>query len=273
MAAPDARDTIHSRIWEEEPEPGNPFAARACYCRGYDVYGDLLAKASYPEYLYLLFRGERPSAAEARTLEILAIAIANPGPRDPSVHAAMASGVGGSPAAASLMAALAAGAGVSGGAREVYQAMQLWSQAQCDLAAWESALAEPRRPSKQEVWPDAEHAPGFEPYADACRQPVLQTLDNLASINPAGGCLGWLQQERARLESYAGKPLAMTGVVAAALTDLGLTPQGGEMLSLLLRLPGAAAHALEQGEQGFRRFPFFAIDIENDPGPAGKEMP
>ena len=49
----------------------------------------------------------------------LALALANPGPRDPMVHAAMCGGVGGSHAAASLIAALAVGAGQSGGAREV----------------------------------------------------------------------------------------------------------------------------------------------------------
>ena len=26
------RDVIHSRIWEEEPEPDDPFVARTCYC-------------------------------------------------------------------------------------------------------------------------------------------------------------------------------------------------------------------------------------------------
>lgn len=269
MTEPNAKDIIHTRIWEEEPDPNNPFAAQACYCRGYDVYGDLLEKASYPEYLYLLFRGERPTPEQARTLEILAIAIANPGPRDPSVHAAMASGVGGSPAAASLMAALAVGAGVSGGAREVYQCMQVWERANCDLPAWRNALAAPVRPGKAEVWPDAGHAPGFEPYATSCRKPVMQTLHALAAINREGK-LAWLQREQKHLESCAGMPLGMTGVIAAALSDLGFAPAAGEMFSLLLRLPGAAIHALEQWEQGFRRFPFFSIEIENDPGPAGK---
>ena len=34
------------------------------------------------------------------------------------------------------------------------------------------------------------------------------------------------------------------------------------MLFLMLRLPGAAAHALEQGEMGFRKFPFYTIEQE-----------
>jgi len=39
------------------------------------------------------------------------------------------------------------------------------------------------------------------------------------------------------------------------------------MLHLLLRLPGAAVHALEQKEYGHKNFPFFQVELENDPGP------
>ena len=39
------------------------------------------------------------------------------------------------------------------------------------------------------------------------------------------------------------------------------------MLLLLLRLPGAAVHALEQKDIGHKNFPFFRVELENDPGP------
>jgi citrate synthase len=64
------------------------------------------------------------------------------------------------------------------------------------------------------------------------------------------------------MERAAGHPLAMTGVAAAALADLGFTPGSGEMLYLLLRLPGAAAHAIEQAELGHKRFPFYELKLE-----------
>jgi citrate synthase len=104
-------ETVQTRIWREEPEPDNPFAVRVAYCRGYDVYGEMLGQARWVEMLYLLFREEAPTAAQADLLEALAVALANPGPRDASVHAAMCGSVCGSTAAASLMAALAVGAG------------------------------------------------------------------------------------------------------------------------------------------------------------------
>ena len=130
-------ETIHTRIWQEEAEPDNAFAAKACHCHGYDVYGEMLGQASWIEYLFLLFRGDAPTVQQAKLLEGLAIALANPGPRDASVHAAMCGGVGGSTSASCLMAALAVGAGGSGGAREVFNAMRDWQARGTDLALWQ----------------------------------------------------------------------------------------------------------------------------------------
>jgi citrate synthase len=61
----------------------------------------------------------------------------------------------------------------------------------------------------------------------------------------------------------------MTGVIAAAFTDLELTDEQAEMLFLLLRLPGAAVHSLEQKKLGWRKYPFFGegLTLTNDPGP------
>jgi citrate synthase len=117
---------MESRIWLEEPEPNNAFACRAAYCHGYDVYGEMVGSAGWADMLYLLFKGEAPTRSQAAALQILAVALANPGPRDASVHAAMCAGVGGSPAAAALTAALAVGAGGAGGARELFLAMEGW---------------------------------------------------------------------------------------------------------------------------------------------------
>jgi citrate synthase len=64
------------------------------------------------------------------------------------------------------------------------------------------------------------------------------------------------------LEQASGYPLSLVGVAAAAFADLGFSPEAGEMLFLLLRLPGAAVHALEQRGYGHKRFPFYDIELE-----------
>lgn len=256
-------EVIHSSIWQEQAEPDNPFAPALCRCHGYDVYGQLLSKASYIEYLYLLLKGERPEPHIAKAFSILAIALANPGPRDPSVHAAMAAGATGAPASSSLIAALAAGAGSVGGAREVLLAMQAWAAFGTNLDEWQTHLVDPQENGPL-FWPRSGHPPGFDPHGVRCTTPVRQLLAALANALP-GGCLAWLTFHRKALEKTCGLPLAQSGVVAAALVDLRLTPSEGEMLTLLWRLPGAAVHALEQAERGFRQFPFFELALENDP--------
>jgi len=268
-----AKEVIHTRIWEETPEADNPFAAAVCRCAGYDVYGDLLGKAGWAEYLYLLFKLERPAPAEARLLEDLAVVLAHPGPRDPSVHAAMCGGVGGSTHAASLMAALAVGAGQAGGAREVALAMELWRDCGTGLPAWTERLRRPPAPPEQAgLWPAPAHPPGFDPHGASCALPVRQTLAHLAALSP-GAALPWLHLQRPALETAAELPLSLLGVAAAALTDLGFDRDQGEMLCLLLRLPGAAVHALEQRSLGWRKFPFFGdgLILADDPGPRPPE--
>lgn len=264
MTAPTRREAIRTRIWREEAEADNPFATRAAYCRGYDVYRELVGRARWVEMLFLLFRDNLPSVAALDMLEALAVALANPGPRDPSVHAAMSGGVGGSPAAASLMAALAVGAGRYGGAREVHDAMTLWAECGTDLDRWSRRLPSGCDEAGEDIWPSPEHPPGFDPNGATTPTIVVQLLHTLAGI--AGSpVLAWLETNRPALEAIAKCPLAIAGVAAAAMADLELAPKEGEMLYLLLRLPGAAAHALEQETSGFRNFPFFAVELENDP--------
>ena len=267
MKAPPQR--VRTDIWLEEPEADNPFAARAAYCRGYDVFGEMLGRARFVDMLYLLLRGEAPDVRQADFLEALAVALANAGPRDPSVHAAMCAGVGGSPAAAALMAALAVGAGQHTGAREVFAAMQAWAACGTDLAAWQQRLRGPVEDASG-TWPEHQHPAGFDPHGRAIAGTVHQALRQLAELSP-GKCLPWLVRHRGALEACTGTPLAMTGVAAAALSDLGFNPESGEMLFLLLRLPGAAAHALEQRANSYRDFPFFAVELEDDPRDVQRE--
>ena len=268
-------ESIESAFWQEYAEADNPFAATKCRCAGYDVYGDLLDKVNWIEYLYLLFHTEAPTAQQVKLLNGLAVAIANPGPRDYSVHAAMAAGAGGSTLASALMAALAVGAGNLGGARDVYQALLVWERCGSDFSQWLPVLRhwqEQQQALPVSTWPAPEHPPGFDPNGVSCPAPVRQTLTYLAD-NTIAERLLWLRENRYQLEAEAGLPLAFSGVAAAAFADLGCSPQQAEMLYLLLRLPGAAAHALEQLQLGPKSFPFYrhGIDLNNDPGPAGGE--
>jgi citrate synthase len=264
---------IHTEIWNEEPEPDNRFATRAAYCRGYDVFGEMVGNARWVEMLFLLLRPELPEPSALDLLEALAVALANPGPRDPSVHAAMCGGIAGSNAAASLMAALAVGAGRYHGARDVHDAMLAWAACGTGIEAWRKRLRHARQDdggAAIEVWPARERPPGFEPHALACATSTRQLLEALARIGKTPR-LNWLAAHREALEDAAGMPLEQTGVAAAAFSDLGLAPEEGEMLFLLLRLPGAAMHALEQQRKKYTEFPFYAVELQDGPAAGRKQ--
>ena len=190
MSDTDNPNAIHTRIWREEPEPDNPFATRVAWCRGYDVYGEMLGPARWVEMLYLLFREEAPTVAQADLLEALAVALANPGPRDASVHAAMCGGVCGSTAASSLMAALAVGAGQLAGGHEVFLAMEGWAACGTHLDAWRKRLGG-LEAIPGSIWPTPEHPPGFDPpwrqhshfgEANACLSRPLQFGSTLGMV-------------------------------------------------------------------------------------------
>lgn len=255
---------ITSSLWQEVPEPANPYAARVARCSGYDVYGEMLGHAGWADMIFLLFFGEAPSPQQKALLEALAVALANPGPRDPAIHAAMCGGVAGSPAASCLTAALSVGAGGAGGAREVHRAVSAWLVARGEPGPLAEELARVVAEPAIETWPAAEVWPGFDAHSAMCPLPVIQTLDCLAGLS-GGGALPTLRRARLQLEAGAGRGLAMTGVAAAAYVDLGLDADGAEMLHLLLRLPGAAAHALEQSKLGFKKFPWGEIECLDDP--------
>ncbi len=119
------------------------------------------------------------------------------------------------------------------------------------------------------IWEDIPEADN--PFAAAaCYCSGYDVYASLVKYQPEGAT-DWLQTHRAELDAAANCPLTMTGVAAAAFIDLGFSVREGEMRYLPLRLPGAAAHALEQEDYGWRRYPFFGdgLKLQNDPGPVG----
>lgn len=259
--------TYTTGIWQDIPHDDDPFAPAISRCFGFDVHGDLLKNAGWFEYLLLLFKGEPPAHWQARLLEKVAMVLTNPGPRDASVRAAMAGGTGGSPDATVLIAALGIGAGQQGGAHEVETLVNAWSHCDTELTAWQAFFENPDKDYVEDVWAPYEHAPGFAPHGARCAATIIHSLEYLASISQ-GHRLTWLQAQRPTLEKLQQKPLAMPAVIAAAFADLGLAPSQASMLFLILRLPGAAAHALEQRALGWKASPFYApgIELQDDPG-------
>lgn len=255
---------LSSAFWQESAEPDNPFATRVALCSGYDVYGDLLKHADAIDMLWLLLTGQAPDIKQKPLINKLAIALANFGPRDTACQASMSAAAGGSGAAACLMSGLAVAAGNVNGARELNEAINIWQTCGNQFDRWQLALQKysvPPETAYTDSWLPLESPPGFDLNGVSCTTPVKQTLDHL-SQQPDTTSLFWLRQHREQLECITQLPLSMIGVCAAAMHDLELSREQGEMLYLLSRLPGIAAHALEQRQQGWDQFPFYPEGLD-----------
>lgn len=252
---------VITKIWLEEPTQESVFVAKSAFCHGFNVYDDMLGNCSWSQMLWLLLKGEPPSEKQNQIFNDIAMLVANPGPRDPSIHAAMCAGTGGSTNASALMSALAVGAGQKGGAREVFYLHKVWNSFNADIEQLISLVQPSKGPAT--IWPEFDELIGFD--ASAVSSPLLlKALTHFAKYTELPHTF-WLNFNIEHLEEKLNAKANMQLLFSAISCDLGFNAEQAEMLYLMLRLPGAAAHALEQKELGPKHFPFFELDLQNDP--------
>lgn len=244
-----------TRIWQEIPSEENPYLAGQCRCHGYDIM-ELAGKRSFAEVLFLLFQGELPTLAQARMLEFLLIAMINPGPRHPATRAAMNAGVGKTTPVHILPIALTVLGGEHLGGQEVERAIRFFRK-HLDSEPDEIAgtLLGQERPSVG----DWHIAPGFGSRFGGVDQMPGSIVDMLLRQNGDWRALRWGKQ-LAMAMNAGGLGWLGTGVVAAALCDLGFAPQAGGGLFQLICAPGILAHGLELSNKPITAMPFLGED-------------
>jgi len=240
-------ERMGTAIWQEIPDPANPYLAAEARCYGYDL-AELADKRSYLDVLYLLFRGELPTPAQTQLLQTLMIALINPGPRHPATRAAMNAGVGKTRVVHMLPIATSVLGGDAGGAGEVYQAMEFILSASAQPSAQLIAQA-----SDTEL-----NLAGFGVVYGAVDPMAARWATTLLAYESAGAYLRW---GNGLAESLAAKNQGwlMTGVAAATLLDLGFSPRVGACLFQWFGAPGLMAHGLE-----FMGKPMLAMPFVSD---------
>lgn len=241
-----------TRIWDELPDPENPYAAAGARCHGYDLL-ELMTKRRFVDVLYLLFQGELPSPEQAQLLEQLMIALINPGPRHGATRAAMCAGVGKTDTGQILPIALTTLSGAHLGAAEIEASMRfLRGELKNDPAATARTLLARVQPPAEGDW---HLAPGF-----GCRFGGIDPLATrqarlLAELPAAGKCLSW-GNAFAQVLMEQGQGWLAPGLAAAVFADLGFQPRFGPGLFQLLTAPGLLAHGLEMANKPLTALPF-----------------
>ena len=241
-----------TRIWQERPSPDNPYVAEGARCHGYDLF-ELLDKARFCDVLFLLFRGELPTADQADLLERWLLASINPGPRHPATRAAMNAGIGKTNAANILPAALTVLGGDHLGAAEVKRSMRyLAAQATEDPKEIARQLLERESRPPRGDW---HVAPGFGSRFGGVDHLARRIGELLAALAGAGPALRWASAFAAALEAHDLSWLA-PGIAAAVALDLGFNEYAAMGLFQLSQAPGLLAHGVEMIGQPLTAMPF-----------------
>ncbi|MGA5535088.1 citryl-CoA lyase [Mycolicibacterium nivoides] len=216
---------------------------------------EIIPTTSYAAMVWLMIRGERPSAWQERLLDAALVAAVDHGPQAPSIAAArMAAtcGVG-------LNNVIATGVGmlgdVHGGAGE--QCMELLADI-CDEAEDPSQL----RPVADRVVARyraaRRYVPGFG-HRFHPRDPRRDPLMDLVALAQADRVVtGQFWHAALALEAAlaAGRskpvPMNIDGATAVVYAELGFPPALGRGLFVLSRSVGILAHGWEQTRQGGR---------------------
>lgn len=217
--------------------------------RGYPIQ-ELIGTLSFPEMIWLMIRGERPSPAQGALLEAALVASVDHGPHAPSIaiaRMAVTCGVDLNNAVASGINVLG---DIHGGAGQ--QCMELYGQIagaaadSSDLPGVTDRVLDAFIAAHGKIVPGFGHR--FHPI-DPRVAPLLSLVDRAVGDGVVPGRYARIGSEvEAAIRRRTGKPIAMNidGVTAVIFSELGFPPPMGRGLFVLSRSVGILAHAWEE---------------------------
>ena len=209
----------------------------------------LIGRLSFPQMIWLMLRGEEPTAAQASLLEAALVAAVDHGPQAPSIAAARMAVTCGLPLNAAMATAVNMLGDVHGGAGE--QAVEFYRWVVADGLGIEEAV-EKWRGERGKYVPGFGHR--FHPI-DPRAPRLLELVDQAVASGTVTGEYAKIAQEiELHLALRAKKPIPMNidGATAVIYAELGFEAPLARGLFCLSRSVGALAHAHEQQRQGGR---------------------
>jgi citrate synthase len=223
--------------------------------RGYAIE-DLIGRVTFPQMIWLLTRGELPTAAQAALLDAALMAGVDHGPQAPSIaiaRMAATCGVGLNNAMGTAVNVLG---DIHGGAGE--QSVELFLDIQRRIEAGASETAAVDAGLAAFVAAHGKIIPGyghrFHPV-DPRSPRLLELVDQAAAAGTVSGKFARIGRAiEAALERQNGRriPMNIDGATAVIYAELGFPPPLARGLFCLSRSVGILAHAWEQTQQGGR---------------------
>jgi citrate synthase len=222
--------------------------------RGYPIE-ELIGRASFPDMVYLLLRGELPGRAQAELLEAAMVASVDHGPHAPSIAVSRMAVSCGLPVNGAMASAINVLDDVHGGAGQ--QCMELYGEIAAEAGegdpagATEAVLAR-WRAAGTKFFPGFGHR--FHPL-DPRTPRLFALLEDAAKAGVVSGRYARIGRAvEAALAKGRARPIPMNvdGVTAVIYSELGFAPELGRGIFILARALGILAHAWEEKQQGVR---------------------
>lgn len=217
--------------------------------RGFPIQ-DLIGNVSFPEMIWLMVRGDKPTSDQAKLFEAALVSAVDHGPQAPSIAAARMAVTCGLPLNNAMASAVNMLGDVHGGAGE--QAVELYHHVESYEGDVQAALDD---------WIDARGKiiPGFGHRFHTPTDPRAPRLMELVQeAVETGACDGTYlrigtQVEKAIFQRKSRPiPMNIDGATAVIYAELGFPPPLARGLFCLSRSVGILAHAWEQTQEGGR---------------------
>ncbi|WP_417828604.1 citryl-CoA lyase [Thalassospira sp.] len=239
---------------------------------------ELIGNISFPTMIWLMTRGELPSAPQAKLLEAALVSAVDHGPQAPSIaiaRMAATCGVGLNNAMASAVNVLG---DVHGGAGE--QAVALYHDIAHRMDTGQDLAAAVSDGLDHQIAEHGKHVPGFGHRfhpVDPRAPRLLALVREAAQEGHVSGRFGEIASAvEDELLARKGKriPMNIDGATAVIYAELGFAPELARGLFCLSRSVGILAHAWEQTRQGGRnKGPIPRRMIWNYGGPERRDVP
>ena len=216
--------------------------------RGYRI-DDLMGEITFAQTIFLTVTGELPTEKQARMIDAILVSSIDHGVTPPSCQAARTATLTGSPLNAALAAGILAISRHHGGAIE--NCMQVLSQAVQYKRESGNTAEKQARLTVEEFREAKRRIPGFG-HRFHTRDPRAIKLFKLAhKLEIAAEQIEMAQAFEAAIENVLGRklPINVDGAIAAALGDLGVSPDLGNAFFMMARLPGLVAHIREERQR------------------------
>jgi citrate synthase len=245
--------------------------------RGYPIE-QLIGRVRFPEMIWLMLRGELPTADQAELLEAALVPGVDHGPHAPSIAIARMAVTCGLPVNGAMASAVNVLDDIHGGAgqqcMERYHEIDALAGEKGDLVEAASAVLAKYRAAGEKILPGFGHR--FHPV-DPRVAPLYAVLQRAQAAGAISGRYARIGRAvEAALQAHKGKliPMNIDGITGVIFCELGFEPELGRGLFILSRSVGILAHAWEQKQRGRRIMGPMPPSIPYQySGPARRDLP